>query len=168
MSKKLKTIKLSGKEYAQVAERLRAIHENHKNFDIDTQYEVTEGGAAVFTATLRIRDKVENASITYKGHSYGKLGAAKAFEKLETIAVGRALAFAGYHADGEIASADEMQDYDNAIDQEVIVDAIMQIQSVKTVTELNKAYKALPVEVRQNKEVIEAGKEKKKELSTID
>ena len=36
----------------------------------------------------------------------------KSFEKLESIAVGRALAFAGFSADGEIASFEEMEEYE--------------------------------------------------------
>jgi hypothetical protein len=170
---KLKTINLSGKQYAQVAERLRAIHEDHKDFDILTDFTVTEGGAVAFTATITIRDKVAMTdnlvTTTYTGHSYGKMTGAKAFEKLETIAVGRALAFAGYHADGEIASADEMQDMGKeGVDQDVLADAVMQITGVKSVVELESAYKALPVELRKTSEVINAGKRRKKELTTIE
>jgi len=35
----------------------------------------------------------------------------KDFEKQETIAVGRALAFAGFLSDGEVASYEEMEDF---------------------------------------------------------
>lgn len=168
MAKKIKTINLSGKQYAQVAERLRAIHEDHNNFDIVTNFTVTDGGAAIFTATITIREKAKENPVVYTGHSYGKAEASKAFEKLETIAVGRALAFAGYHADGEIASADEMQDHQSYVDQEVLADAVMQIMDAKSVEELEKTYKALAKEIKQSKEVIEAGKKRKKELTEID
>lgn len=164
--RKLKTIKLSGKEYAQVAERLRAIHEDHKGaFDILTEYNVTESGNIVFTAKIALY--LKEGVRTYSGHSFGKVGATKAFEKLETIAVGRALAFAGYHGDGEIASTDEMQELAKDLDTEAVTSAIAQIQSAKTVPAMRKAYKDMPVEIQQNKDVIEAGKAKKKELTTI-
>lgn len=164
--RQLKTIKLSGKDYAQVAERLRAVHEDHpEDLDIITSYDVTPAGSIVFTATLTLYFKDKER--TYTGHSFGKLAKEKSFEKLETIALGRALAFAGYHANGEIASADEMQEHAKGLDTEAIAGAIGKIQAVTTVAELNKAYKAMPLEVRQNKEVIEAGKEKKKALTTI-
>jgi hypothetical protein len=162
--RKLKTINLSGKEYAQVSERLRAIHEDHNEvgaFDIITNYDVTESGI-VFTAKITIRDK-ETAS-TFVGHSYGKTGASKAFEKLETIAVGRALAFAGYHADGEIASADEMEDHKQDVDTEALAQAISIIKSSNTPNALKKAYDQMPLQMKQNKDVIEAGKTKKAEL----
>lgn len=169
MGKKLKTINLSGKQYAQVAERLRAIHEDHKDFDINTTYHFTEAGNVIFTATLTIRDKKDvKGPVVYTGHSFGKNGAVKAFEKQETIAVGRALAFAGYHADGEIASADEMKEYGNEADQEAIFEGIAAIQSAKNVKEMEKAYKNLPLAIQRSKEVIEAGKAKRKELTTIE
>ena len=44
-----------------------------------------------------------------------KLGNQKAVEKCETVAVGRALAFAGYLATGEIATAEEMADFETAV-----------------------------------------------------
>lgn len=167
--KKLKTINLSGKQYAQVAERLRAIHEDYKDFDIVTTFIVAEGGAVAFTATITIRDKGEKVHpVTYTGHSYGKTAGSKAFEKLESIAVGRALAFAGYHADGEIASADEMQDMGKeSVDQDVLAEAVLQLTSVKSVEELEATYKTFPVEIRKTSEIINAGKRKKKELTTI-
>lgn len=168
MGKKIKTISLSGKQYAQVAERLRAIHENHKDFDIVTNFTVTDGGAVAFTATLTIRDKAKENPVTYTGHSYGKAGASKAFEKLETIAVGRALAFAGYHADGEIASADEMQDHQSDIDQEALADAVMEIMDAKSVEDLEAVYKKLAPDLKKSKDVIEAGKKRKKQLTEIE
>jgi hypothetical protein len=169
MSKKLKTINLQGKEYAKVAERLRAVHEDHKDFDIVNSYEVTPAGAVVFTATLTIRDKKDAKNVvTYTGHSYGKLGAAKAFEKQETIAVGRALAFAGYHADGEIASVDEMADYEQSVDTEAVQSAISAIDATKDLNGLKKVYDAMPPAIKRSKQVLEAGKKKKQDLTTIE
>lgn len=165
MPRKIKTMKLQGKDYAKVADRLRAIHEDHKDFDIETDC-VFQADGAVLTAKLTIReDKVVRV---FNGHSYGKVGGQKALEKLETIAVGRALAFAGYHADGEIASADEMQDMAVELDQEIVADAVMQIMDAKSVPELEKTYKSLPQAVKQSKEVIDAGKKRKKELTEIE
>lgn len=162
MTTKKGTINLQGKNYKLVAERLREVHKDNKgNISITTAYEITPAGATVFTATVTIKDKV------FTGHSYGKSAAVKAFEKQETIAVGRALAFAGYHGDGDIASADEMQDYGKDVDTEALAHAIGKIQGATTVKDLNKAYREMPVELKGNKEVIEAGKAKKKELTTI-
>ena len=160
MKKQLKTITLSGKKYAQVSERLRAIHEDHKDFDIITSSELV-GEYATLKATLVIR---EETNTTYTGHSYGKVGVAKAFEKLETIAVGRALAFAGYHADGEIASSDEMADYTQAVDSQELQEAISLLNKAETIEDLRKIHKEMPLDLQRAKQVIEAGKKRAKEL----
>jgi len=74
-----KTIKLQGKDYVQVVERIRAIHEERKDtFDVLTEYTITENGNIVFTASIIVTNK--SGTHTYRAHSLGKLGGAKAFE----------------------------------------------------------------------------------------
>jgi len=92
-----------GIQYAKVAARSAEFHADNKECSIQTTCEFKEG-FALFSA------KVETKKGIFTGHSMGKVGQQKAFEKLETIAVGRALAFAGYLADGEIATYEEMED----------------------------------------------------------
>ena len=61
-----------------------------------------------------IKDKSNEASAEATGHAFVKVTEKtieKQFEKLETIAVGRALALLGYSADGEIASSEEMEEF---------------------------------------------------------
>ena len=109
MNKKLNTIKVSGGgEYAKVAERLKEFHKTYKNGKIETSYNLTE--AMICFKTI-ITPDVERPERFFTGHSLGKIAGVKAFEKLETISAGRALAFLGLLADGEIASADEMEEY---------------------------------------------------------
>lgn len=98
----MKTINLKGKQYAPVAARVEQFHSDYKDGSITTETTFSEGHVIV-KATITFGDR------TFTGHSYGKVGTEKAFEKLETTAVGRALAFAGYLAGGEIASYDEME-----------------------------------------------------------
>lgn len=109
MTKKIKTISLKGKAYAQVKDRVTAFHEDNKNGQLHTSYEFKEG-FTIFKAT--VTPDIEQAR-SFTGHAFGKIGSDKAFEKLETVAVGRALALAGYLADGEIASFDEMQEFEH-------------------------------------------------------
>ncbi len=105
----IKTINLKGKEYAPVGERIKAFHETYtKDTSIETDVEFKEGWSYV-KATIKFDGK------TFNGHSFGKLGVEKALEKLETVAVGRALAFAGFAPDGSIASYEEMEKF---VDQE--------------------------------------------------
>jgi hypothetical protein len=163
---KRKTITLQGKNYVQVAERIRAIHAERKDaFTIGTTYELTAAGNIVFTATLTIKTK--DGELSFTGHSFGKLGGAKAFEKLETVAVGRALAFAGYHGDGDIASADEMESFEQEVDYEKIEVAQLAIADATTIEELQKVYQKLEKGVKGNKAVIAAKDARKKELANV-
>lgn len=104
MARQLPTINIGGSDYAKVATRLSAFHEDHIESEIETSVQLIEGkGSVIFEAT------VKTPHGKWTGHSFGKVTPGnKSFEKLETIAVGRALAMAGYLAGGEIASAEEM------------------------------------------------------------
>jgi hypothetical protein len=111
----IKTINLKGKAYAPVSERVAQFHRDHRSGDIQTSYEFKEG-YVIFKATICWTPTIEgdkdiDVSRTFTGHAFGKIGTEKAFEKLESVAVGRALAFAGYLAGGEIASYDEIEKY---------------------------------------------------------
>jgi hypothetical protein len=56
-----------------------------------------------------IRD--DKGIVLATGHSFGGLKDAKAFEKLETVAIGRALAIYGIGINEGVASADELVDF---------------------------------------------------------
>lgn len=103
--RKTETISIGkGIQYAKVAARLAEFHKDNEKCDIETTCEFKDG-FALFSAKVRTNKGV------FTGHSLGKASAQqKQFEKQETIAVGRALAFGGYLADGEIACAEEMAD----------------------------------------------------------
>jgi hypothetical protein len=107
MDRRTETIELGkGVEYAKVAARLAEFHADQQSCSIETSCEFKEGWA-LFRAVVTTKRG------TFSGHSMGKVtGKIKQFEKQETIAVGRALAFAGYLASGEIASFEEMADFE--------------------------------------------------------
>ena len=94
-----------GVKYAKVADRLKPFHGDNDKCAIETSCKF-EDGYALFSATVTTGKGV------FTGHSLAKIaGREKQFEKQETIAVGRALAFAGYLASREIACAEEMDDF---------------------------------------------------------
>lgn len=103
--RKVDTIEIGkGIQYAKVASRLAAFHEDNSECSIETTCEFKEG-YAMFRAIVTCPRGV------FTGHSLDKVsGKQKQFEKQETIAVGRALAFAGYLASGDVATAEEMQE----------------------------------------------------------
>jgi hypothetical protein len=103
--RKVETIAIGGGvQYAKVAARSAEFHKDNEKCSIETTCEFKEG-YVLFCA------KVTTSKGVFTGHSMDKVGGRqKQFEKQETIAVGRALAFAGYLATGEIACAEEMED----------------------------------------------------------
>jgi hypothetical protein len=108
---KVDTISYQGKDYATVPARLKRFREEHPRASVETLPTVQENGSIVFKAKI-VMDKADENSPEATGHSFGETGEHKAFEKLETVAVGRALALLGYMHDGQIATAEEMLEYE--------------------------------------------------------
>lgn len=115
MTRKLSTINLSGNEYAKVPTRLKAFREECPNGNIDTTQEFLPNGLVKFKTTVT-KDMSNPASAKATGTALGRVMTGerldnKAFEKHETISVGRALANLGYLISGEVASSEEMEDF---------------------------------------------------------
>jgi hypothetical protein len=110
---KVDTISLKGNDYALVPARLKAFREANPRASVDTEPTVQADGTVIYKATI-IADQSKEDSPKATGHAYGKIvgGEAKAFEKLETNAVGRALALLGYLNNGQIATTEEMAEYE--------------------------------------------------------
>lgn len=148
---KVRTIKLNGNiEYAKVSARISEFHKLHPNGSIRNAREFKDGWA-IFDSTVVL--DVKNLDRTFNGSSMGKVGAQKAFEKLETIAVGRALAFAGFLSDGEIASLEEMAKYEESVIQVNVEDAVTKLQKSKSLDDLKSIWMALTPAERNNEEI---------------
>lgn len=140
--KKLQTIDLKGKAYATVPTRIKEFREGCPNGLIETTPHLQEGGTVVMFTARILKDKANPQSGEATGHSIGKLSGDKSFEKLETIAVGRALALLGYMASGEIASSEEMTEfleYQNTKKEQELNQCRLETEAIKTIPEL-KAY----------------------------
>ncbi|OQB05450.1 MAG: hypothetical protein BWY21_01997 [Parcubacteria group bacterium ADurb.Bin216] len=150
---KLKTIKVSGGgDYAKVAERLKEFHSQYKTGKIETSYNLTE---AMICFKAIITPDTTKPERYFTGHSLGAIKGVKAFEKLETIAVGRALAFLGLLADGDIASADEMETYKEELGGDIDPsEAIAKLGEAEDENQLKVIWKNLSEKERQNKEVL--------------
>jgi hypothetical protein len=103
---KLPTVNLQGKLYVQVKDRIQYFRENYANYAIRTEPKSTEGSVMFRAEIIDDKDRV-----LATGHSYGKLTKEKAFEKLESVAIGRALAVFGIGINESVASADEITDF---------------------------------------------------------
>jgi len=106
------SVKIHGKEYQTVAERLSLFHKDHSNGSIRTEIikELSNGDFVTIMAVV-IPD-IEKPIRYFTGHArevFTKTGInqTSAYENCETSAIGRALASAGYLGT-EFASADEV------------------------------------------------------------
>jgi len=127
----VKTTKIAGgKEYALVPDRLKAFREANPRAKTETAPTIV-GETIMFKAHI-IMDKSDVNSAEATGHSYGKLGDPKAFEKLETVALGRALAQLGYLNNGQIATTEEMEEFEEFKTQQFKE----QIESAESVEQL--------------------------------
>ena len=137
---KAKTINLQGQDYAKVSERVRLFREDCPQGSIETVPTFMEG--EIMFKTTVTKDLENPASAKATGHAIGKNTGSKAFEKLESISVGRALAMLGYLASGEIASSDEMEEF-MAYQQEKKDDAMNSLKSAKNNDELKQVFMSL-------------------------
>lgn len=112
--KKIATVKISGgADYAKVSARLAEFRKENPRAKITTRPEPQPDGGMIFFAEI-VKDSAE-VSAQATGTAYypaSKMKGDKAFEKLETISVGRALSLLGYLNNGEIASSEEMEEFE--------------------------------------------------------
>lgn len=127
-------MKFGDKEYAYVPERLKRFREENPRASIDSNPTYNADGSITFK-TVIIKDQADEHSAVGSGNARYtelELKKPKAFEKLETISKGRALADIGYLNDGQVATTEELEefyDYKHEKYQE-------RIEKAKTVEEL--------------------------------
>ena len=172
----VKTINLRGNQYAQVKDRLQAFWEANPQGKIHTET-TTQGEVTIFKAYVwknkgdfleLLKSGADKSLALASADSNGtsrsdesNLKKEKGFEKLETIAVGRALAMLGYGTDGAIASSEEMENYHEFRANEFIKFS----QECSTLKELRDAFMNLPSEVARLEEVVEAKETAKARLT---
>ena len=162
MTKKTKTISLQGKDYAQVKDRIKEFRTDCPNGLIETNPTIMEDGQVLFKARI-LKDKSDPSSAEASGHAIGQNKGIKAFEKLETIAVGRALALLGYASDGEIASSEEMEEFNKYQEekrQEYILEMTEKICSASTIDELKEVWATIDGTVRKELETLKEQRKK--------
>lgn len=109
---KSKAIKIQGKDYILVSDRVLYFNEVYPNGSISTEKTTDDGDYIEFKATV-IPD-VKTPERKFTGHSQatwgeGYINKTAALENCETSAVGRALGFMGIGVLDSIASADEIK-----------------------------------------------------------
>jgi hypothetical protein len=111
------SIKIHGKDYVLVNERVQEFHKLYPNGSIRT--DLVEFGDR-FIVKAEVCPDVNDRMRIFTGYAYETVGSSQinktsALENCETSAVGRALGMLGIGIDGSIASAEEVQ---NAIHQQ--------------------------------------------------
>jgi|AntAceMinimDraft_3_1070362.scaffolds.fasta_scaffold57593_1 hypothetical protein len=124
------TVKIHGKEYKTVAERINEFHKDHVDFSITTELVSDLNNIVIMKATVEVKGATATG---YAEEVRGSTSINKtsALENCETSAIGRALAFFGY-AGTEIASADEVA---NAISRTGATAFVSKPQTI-TITEV--------------------------------
>lgn len=160
----VKTIDLKGREYATVPERLKEFRKLHNRALIETSYTKEEDGSVIFTTRI-LTDKSDTNSAEATGtamYNAKEMQTPKAFEKLETISVGRALALLGYLNNGQVATSEEMEEF-NAYRDEKIEEAVDMLKSAPTLDDLKEIFLGLGNLIAHSK-VTEAKDKRKAEL----
>lgn len=106
--------------YALVPDRLLEFRQKNPRAVIETK-PLIEGKTLIFEARI-VKDKKDPNSAEATGHAYGSLDTDKAFEKLETQAVGRALAILGYLNNGKVATTEEMLEFESYQMEQIVID----------------------------------------------
>ena len=99
-------IKIHGKDYMTVAERLNLISAEHKDYELTTEVIELSDTACCIRATLKLGNRIFNG-LAYEEKQNSHINKTSYVENCETSAWGRAMAAAGY-AGTEIASAEEV------------------------------------------------------------
>lgn len=153
------------KDYVRVVKRLQEYHAEHTDtMSIDTNYEL-QWEFVIFKATVITK------KWTFTGSSFWRTAKEKAFEKLETVAVWRALAFAWYSATEDIASQEEMEKYNENTKMETklwdILDSMEIEDDIEHVKTLFEQWLELCVTEKMKDVLIIAKDKAKKRLESI-
>ncbi len=123
-------IKIHGKDYVEVKDRIKHFRELEKydDWSIDTNIiEITPEKVITKTVICDEVGKVMSTGIAYEMANSSHINKTSYIENCETSSVGRALGFLGIGIDGSIASADEVE---NAISQQQDIKGDVKIKVV--------------------------------------
>ena len=157
----IKTVDIRGKEYAEVAQRVTAFRKIEPNGTILTEMIYNENGTCIFRASIIDSDgKTLAVGHACEREDVGNINKLSHIENCETSAVGRALGFCGIGSAGSIASADEMKNVTETLDEALLKEA----EELKIELQNVAVYLKKPVEQVTNAELKECIEQKKKSI----
>jgi len=104
----MNTIKIKGKSYVMVNERIKYFKENYKNGSIKTKILSLEDGMCIFRAEVWIDEEIRATGHAYEKEDSTFINQTSFIENCETSAIGRALGVFGIGIDTSIASYEEV------------------------------------------------------------
>lgn len=158
---KLETIKYQGNDYATVPVRIKEFRSTNPRSSIVTTPMPQADGSMIIQAHI-VTDRSDESSADATGsarYSETEMKARKAYEKLETIATGRALSLLGYLNNGEVASTEEMAEFEGFKADKIAEN----IEKAKSVEELMQIFNKMTA--AEKKLFTESLSIKKKELA---
>lgn len=149
-NKTISTVKVQNRQYAEVAQRVKAFRCIQPNGAIVTEMLSNDGGVCIFKATVYDDEgKILGTGTAYEKENSTFINKTSYIENCETSAVGRALGMCGFGIDVAIASAEEVM---NAIANQgksmggkggKYADIYRQAEEVKNFEDLSAIYNAL-------------------------
>ena len=103
------TTNIKGKEYADVAQRIKAFRMVYPTGYINTEMLSNENGMCIFRAVCGNDGEILGSGHAYEKESSSYINKTSYIENCETSAVGRALGMAGFGIDTSVCSAEELQ-----------------------------------------------------------
>ena len=142
------TTNIKGKEYAPVAERVRAFREVLPEWRIITNIVSFQDNEWVIKAEIQDQD----GDVMATGYASEKVGAGNinrtsALENAETSAVGRALGFLGIGIAASIASADEVTNAAQQLEEIKVREALASEREKRTLADYCKRLGVNPIDI---------------------
>ncbi len=108
-NKKMKTVKIKGKEYVEVPERIKFFRNKYPNWSLVTEIvQISEERVIIMAKVLNEDGVVKSTGFAYEDKDSTFINKTSYIENCETSAIGRALGNFGIGLIGGVASAEEV------------------------------------------------------------
>lgn len=154
----MKTVKIKGKDYIEVNERIKYFRKEYPDWSIITEIQKLENGFCLIKASvIDENDNVRATGHAYENENSTMVNQTSYIENCETSAVGRCLGILGIGIDTSIASAEEVQ---NAIaNQDNTKEHIENIKGCQSRKDLLNYWETLSASEKKNAEIVKVFKE---------
>jgi len=144
MTTKLKSIKIKGKEYVEVNERLKFFRAKYPNYSLVSEViEKTESSILIMASVIDENDNVLATGLAEEEKGSTFINKTSYVENCETSAWGRALANFGIGLDTAVASADEVNNAITNQETNIVVKDVDVVAFMQWVSALPKEQKTM-------------------------